>query len=211
MAASFRLVLVGHEWMDTTEVFNLLLGRDRVEMENSSAKNYNTGFTGFVLNRCITMVSTADLFTSDISDDDLKQKVKECVSLCAPGPHALLLVINPEDFDEEKRKKLENIVTSFSEEAFQHSIVFTYEEQSQHKALQKIITGCGGRIYQYSEEDQASALNAIENMISQNSWSYITCDETTEMDSNGQKNEDGNDGESHNVMALGLVKDFSFN
>lgn len=134
--------MVGHDWHETNKIGNLLLGRDTFEtksvlsrgQQRSSARKPTAfmTFTGCTPEICIFMVNTADVFTPDISDDDLKQKVKECASLCAPGPHALVLVVNAKDFGKVENQKLEKTVNSFSEQAFQHSIAFSYKEQKQH-------------------------------------------------------------------------------
>lgn len=169
---------MGHDWLRKNKVGNTLLGKDVFEKLNPSSptKNHNSVFSGYVLDRVITVANTAELFASDLSDNTLKEKVKECVSLCAPGPHALVLVINPEDFDKEKRKRMEGIINSFSDQAFQHSIVFTYKDHKMDKKEYKSITELCRGTYQYKKQDQTGALKAIEDMISKKEWSVLACD-----------------------------------
>lgn len=181
--AQFRVVLVGNDWLKKNECGNFLLGQEKFETDasTSSAKK-NTTFSGCVLDRHITMVNTADLFSPDVSDGDLKLRVRECVSLCAPGPHALVLVVNAKEFNAEKRQRMELIVNSFSDQAFQHSIVFIQKHEiKSKKEIKQLIAFCRGRMYQYPymlshnrRHDQNSAINAIEDMISQNGFSYVT-------------------------------------
>lgn len=171
--------------MKKNEVGNFLLGRDVFEIKNlSPAKIHNTVFTEYILNRCITVANTAELFTSDISEHDIKETVNKCLSFCAPGPHALVLVVNPKDFGPEKSQRMVDIVKSFSERAFQHSIVFIYGHHTADQETTKgIVELCEGRTYQYKKQDQAGALRVIEDMISKKGWSFLTCDEaiTTEI------------------------------
>lgn len=202
--------MVGHDCHKTNKIGNLLLGRDTFETKSSvlsrdqqrSPAKKPTAFMTFTVytpETCIFMVNTADVFTPDISDD-LKQKVKECASLCAPGPHALVLVVNPTNFGKVENQKLEKIVNSFSEQAFQHSIAFIYKEQKQHHdELKKIITKCEGGCYQCNKPDQAKALRFIEQMITKNSCRYLTCG-TTDTDSNGSREQRG-DGKAVNIIS----------
>ncbi|KAL2082233.1 hypothetical protein ACEWY4_022051 [Coilia grayii] len=165
--------------MKKNEIGNFILRRDVFEVRNSSSheRNHTTAFTGYVLDRRISVVITAELFSADFSAYVLKQRVKECMTLCAPGPHALVLLINHHDFDEKVRQRMEAIVNFFSENAFQHSIVFLYNNQRDgNKEIKEIITACGGRAYQYSRHDQTGALKVIEEMILGNGWRCLCND-----------------------------------
>lgn len=196
LTVSFRIVLVGDDWLRKNVVGNLLLGKDVFEKRTSSSpeKNHSTGFSGYVDGRCITIANTADLFTPVISNDDLKQKVKECVSLCAPGPHALVLVVNAKEFNAEKRQRMELIVESFSEQAFQHSVVFIYKKHERNQEdFKKLTELCQGREFQWHQysmfqgsERQRKALQSIEDIVSENECRYIPCDEQDEYDLTGK-------------------------
>ncbi|KAL2082232.1 hypothetical protein ACEWY4_022050 [Coilia grayii] len=170
-----------------SKVGNTLLGKEVFETKDKSspAKNHNTAFTGYVLNTYITMVSTAELFTPDLSEEVLKQRIKECASLCAPGPHALALLLDPSDFGEEQSQRMAQILNYFSEEVFNHSIVFFYKETKlENVETEKILASCGGRKHQYKNRNQLEALEAIGEMVVKNDWSFVTCtiyDDATEM------------------------------
>lgn len=178
--------MVGNDWLKKNKLINFLLGKELFETDASTslAKNHSSSFSGYVSDRWMTMVNTADLFTPDISDDDLKQKVYECVSFCAPGPHALVLVVDAKGFNAENRQRMELIVNTFSDQAFQHSVVFTQKyETKNNNEIENLTAFCRGRMYQhphlvshcYRKYDQKSAIQAIEDMISENECSYITC------------------------------------
>lgn len=183
-------MLVGDNWLKTNLVGNFLLGRDVFETSSPSSpeKNHNTEFTGYVLDRVVTVVNTAELFGPDSSYDNINQKVKECLSLCAPGPHALVLAINPNDFDEGKKQRMEDIVKAVSEQAFHHAVIFIYKKSRKSKEdIRKIANLCQERVfqcwhpqyslYQYSEQLglRKQAFKAIEDVISKNNFKYILC------------------------------------
>lgn len=189
--------MVGHDWLRKNKVGNLLLGRDAFEADNLSSpeRNHNTVFTGYMPDQVITVANTAELFASDLPDHLIKKRVKECASLCAPGPHALVLVIS-QGFDHEKRRRMEVIMNFFSDQAFQHSIVFIYKDHKTDKqAVQSITKLCGGRTYHYTSKsgEQTHALKAIEDMISKKNWSVMDCElfedavEAADMTGNGNK------------------------
>ncbi|XP_062407441.1 GTPase IMAP family member 8-like [Sardina pilchardus] len=171
---TFRIILVGSDWQKKCNVINSLLGKD-VAPTTGSKTQHSTAFTGFVQNSVITVAITADLFTPRLSDQDIKKRVKECASLCTPGFHALVLVINSQDFDMTKKNRMENIVSSFSKQAFQHSIIF-FTDSTPWRAkeeVKSVIELCGGRTYQCRKKDNG-ALKVIKDMIAEKG--VETCD-----------------------------------
>ncbi|XP_063060241.1 GTPase IMAP family member 4-like [Engraulis encrasicolus] len=112
-------MLVGHDWVKNNKVGNTLLGKQVFETEDQSSPmtSHNAAFTRYVHYKYITVASPADLFASDLSEDTLRQRVRECTSLCHPGPHALVLVVDPSDFGEQQRWRVTKIINFFSEQA----------------------------------------------------------------------------------------------
>ncbi|XP_063059123.1 GTPase IMAP family member 4-like [Engraulis encrasicolus] len=131
MPVNFRIMLVGNNWLRTSKVGNTLLDKEVFEYKDNSSpgKNHSSAFTGYVRNTHTTVVCPADLFASDFTDITVRQRVKECTSLCHPGPHALVLVVDPSDFREQHRRRMEQIMDFFSEQARKHAIVFIYKEK----------------------------------------------------------------------------------
>ncbi|XP_076129253.1 GTPase IMAP family member 8-like [Alosa pseudoharengus] len=184
-APTLKIALVGSDWVKKNKVCNSLLDKDVFETEATTAptKNHNIAFTRFVQDSVITVAVTGELFTEDLSDQDIKEKVKECVALCAPGPHALVLVVNSQDFA--KRQRMVDIVNSFSEQAFQNSIVFFTDKdpKTDKEEIKSITELCGGRTYQFKKKTRRGALKAIKEIISGNNWSFVTCDKCKEKES----------------------------
>uniref|UniRef100_A0A3B4Z3T8 GTPase IMAP family member 8 n=1 Tax=Stegastes partitus TaxID=144197 RepID=A0A3B4Z3T8_9TELE len=58
----------------------------------------------------MVLINTPDLLHPNISDDKLTEHVELCVRLSAPGPHVFLLVLQPEDFTEEHRLRLQTVL-----------------------------------------------------------------------------------------------------
>lgn len=172
-------MLLGPDWVMRNRVGNTLLGKEVFETKDkiSPGKNHSTGFTGYVLNTYISVVSTAEMFSQELSEEVLKKRVRECVSLCAPGPHALVLLVDPGDFGEDHSQRMFQLLDFFSEQVFNHAIVFTYKDTKQENAeIEKILACCGGRKHQHRNKNQVEALEAIGEMVLKNDWSFVTCD-----------------------------------
>lgn len=71
----------------------------------------------------ISVINTPDLLLPNTSEDKLREDVKRCVKLSAPGPHVFLLVLQPDDFTEEQKQKLCRVLQLFSDHSFDHSLV----------------------------------------------------------------------------------------
>ncbi|XP_063058283.1 GTPase IMAP family member 5-like [Engraulis encrasicolus] len=182
-----RLMLVGHDWVKNNKVGNTLLGKQVFETEDQSSpmKSHNAVSTGYVHYKYITVASPADLFASDLSESTLRQRVKECTSLCHPGPQALVLVVDTSEFGEQQRWRMECIMDFFSDQAQNHAIVFINKgdivpedmvvdiRNCKNKDTEMIIHSCGESHHMYTR-CQNKALKAIEEMVSKNDYSALS-------------------------------------
>lgn len=162
-------MLVGKDKPRTTKVGNILLDKKAFEDFNPDMVH--------MLNKYIEVVLVPDLFASKLSEDTLRQIVKKCMFRCAHGPHALVLVVNPSDFGEQQRRRMEQVMGFFSEKACKHAMVFIYKEEQKQarekKEIEMIIQSCEGRYHSYTK-NQTEALQAIEEMVSKNGYSPLT-------------------------------------
>ncbi|KAF7653070.1 hypothetical protein LDENG_00087600 [Lucifuga dentata] len=78
----------------------------------------------------------------------LTEHVKICISLCSPGPHVFLLILQPEDFTEEHKLRLCRILESFNALS---------DLSSSHQSLKQGETAGGGW-----DAVRAAGLTAIE-------------------------------------------------
>ncbi|KAK2858235.1 hypothetical protein Q7C36_006154 [Tachysurus vachellii] len=137
-------------------VGNFILGRAAYETEAPpySVKQHSERASGHVEGTYITIINAAHLFNSTLKSEELE----ECVDLCAPGPHAFLLVIEAHDFTEEDKNQLGSLLNCFSEQAINYAFMIDITQDSkmekfggQSDASQKLIEECGQRYHKYTE------------------------------------------------------------
>uniref|UniRef100_A0A8C6WYQ3 AIG1-type G domain-containing protein n=1 Tax=Neogobius melanostomus TaxID=47308 RepID=A0A8C6WYQ3_9GOBI len=107
--SELRVVLLGSTWKQRSAVGNLLLENEAFDLPLQKKK--------------ISVINTPDLLQADLTADRLAEFLKEIADNSAPGPHVFLLVLQPEDFTEQHKTRLQSILERFSEQAFNHSLV----------------------------------------------------------------------------------------
>uniref|UniRef100_A0A8B9HL01 AIG1-type G domain-containing protein n=1 Tax=Astyanax mexicanus TaxID=7994 RepID=A0A8B9HL01_ASTMX len=121
---TMRFVLVGKNGQLNRRVGNFILGREVFTPE--APPHCSQGATENVKGKYITLIITPDLFDPELTNEELNDRVSESMTLCAPGPHVIVLVLQRDDFTEADRKQLNFIFRSLSEEARKHTIVLTH-------------------------------------------------------------------------------------
>uniref|UniRef100_A0A8C7J2P1 AIG1-type G domain-containing protein n=1 Tax=Oncorhynchus kisutch TaxID=8019 RepID=A0A8C7J2P1_ONCKI len=117
--------------------------------------------------RNITLIDTPGFFKTDIPEEELKPKIVKCITECAPGPHAFLIVLK----------------------AFKYAtVLFTHGDQ-QNDELNKLVEKCGGCYhvidnkywntnqqgrYRNNQYQVAELLNTIEKMVRDNGGAFYT-------------------------------------
>ncbi|KAL7826725.1 hypothetical protein AOLI_G00319340 [Acnodon oligacanthus] len=150
-----RILLLGKNSSEISSVGNLILGRDAflIEAPPPSVQQCSERASGKLKAKNITLINTPHMFDSQPSVDELIRRVTECMSLCAPGPHVIVLVLQPDDFTETNRDRLYSIVCSLSKETLKHTLVLTTQtlqsgtraDPVKENVSQKIITECNNR------------------------------------------------------------------
>ncbi|XP_048094970.1 trichohyalin-like isoform X2 [Alosa alosa] len=175
--SELRLVLIGGSAAGQKAAANTILGtHTSTETQHSECR------WGEVAGRWVTLVETADWFCSGLSEKDMRQDVKLCVQLSAPGPHAFLLVIPEELSERAAREMLEKMEDIFGEGCWRHTLIlFTntkglrergMEEllQKGSRELQQLVEKCGNRYHLLNVKDRpdyisiAQLLEKIEEM-----------------------------------------------
>ncbi|KAI3375698.1 hypothetical protein L3Q82_004008 [Scortum barcoo] len=89
----------------------------------------------------------------------MKPEIVKCITECAPGPHAFLIVLKVERFTEHEKAVITKIFQYFSEDALKYAvIVFTHGDQlpkgikieefiGQKKNLSDLVKKCSGRCH----------------------------------------------------------------
>ncbi|XP_075772998.1 GTPase IMAP family member 8-like [Pelodiscus sinensis] len=144
--------------------------------------------------RDIAVIDTPGLFDTKVSLKETMREIGRCVVVSAPGPHAIILVMQLDRFTEEEKKTVERIQDIFGKDAVKYMIfLFTRKEnldggdlqeylKESDKDLKKLINKCGNRCCAFNNranneerEAQVSELIAmIDEMVQQNGDSHYT-------------------------------------
>uniref|UniRef100_A0A8C9QB51 GTPase IMAP family member 8 n=1 Tax=Spermophilus dauricus TaxID=99837 RepID=A0A8C9QB51_SPEDA len=96
--------------------------------------------SGTMRGREVVVIDTPDLFSSMACAETKQRSLQECLELCAPGPHVLLLVIPIGHYTEEDKATIQGMLRVFGPEASRHVIiVFTWKDDLGHDLLQDYI------------------------------------------------------------------------
>ncbi|KAA0716703.1 GTPase IMAP family member 1 [Triplophysa tibetana] len=132
------------------------------------------------------MVETPDWFCSGLSLEEVRQDVRRCIGLSAPGPHAFLLVIPVHQSTGAEREMKEKMEEIFGQRWWENTLIlFTVTDKVQEKNIedfvqsgnqevQRLVEKCGNRfhclnIHQSEDGSQVSELlEKIEKMMEGN-------------------------------------------
>ncbi|KAI4876658.1 hypothetical protein NFI96_026502 [Prochilodus magdalenae] len=214
--SEFRVILMGKNGPDNSSVGNRILGRDAFETESppSSVMWHSERAIGTVEGRYITLINTPRLFDSNLSQEDLSWRVEECVSLCAPGPHVIVLILQPDDFTETDRNRAHTVLRSLSEEARKYTMVVTTQDMEtgssvdpgEEGIVQRVIAECSNRCLELNRFSGADFVEMMEEMVHENGGS-LTCEvpedlpPATEQTESQQRTEELEDEEAEELEA----------
>ncbi|KAI4884938.1 hypothetical protein NFI96_007365 [Prochilodus magdalenae] len=183
--SELKIILMGKNGPCNSSVGNRILGRDAFETESlpSSVMWHSERAIGTVEGRYIILINTPRLFDSNLSQEDLTLQVKECVSLCAPGPHVIVLILQPDDFTETDRNRAHTVLRSLSEEACKYTMVVTTQDietgssvdPGEESIVQRVITECSNRCLELNRFSHADFMEMMEKMVHENGGS-LTCE-----------------------------------
>ncbi|XP_078020755.1 GTPase IMAP family member 7-like isoform X2 [Epinephelus lanceolatus] len=160
-----RVVILGKTGAGKSSLANTILGEKPFEVDDTS----NSGTrecraeTRSVNGRNITLIDTPGFFNTERSEEELNHEIVRCITECAPGPHAFLIVLKVDKFTKQEQDVINKIHQYFSEEVFKYAtVVFTYGDQlkgqtieefvHQNKSLSDLVKKCGGRCHVIDNE-----------------------------------------------------------
>ncbi|XP_069054215.1 uncharacterized protein [Lepisosteus oculatus] len=183
--SKLNIVLLGCEKAGKSSAGNTILGREEFDTEGVTEECEKR--QGEVDGRQITVVDTPGWEWDNIksTSEQVKQETVYSVSLCPPGPHALLLVIPLITLREKQRRVEKEHLELLSERVWRHTILlFTWGDEltdttiEQHierggKKLQYLVEKCGNRYHVLNNKNRGDRtqvtelLEKIEDMVAE--------------------------------------------
>ncbi|XP_066574163.1 GTPase IMAP family member 8 [Amia ocellicauda] len=197
--SELTIVLLGERWAGKSLSGNTILGREAFKTGSvlQTVTEQSEKSQGEVAGRQVTVVDTPGWrWTDSVQEtpERLKQEIVRSVSLCPPGPHALLLAIPVgSSFTETERRAVQEHLELLSERVWRHTIVlFTWGDElrdttiEQHierggEELQRLVEKCGNRYHVLNNRDRSDGtqvtelLDKIEEMVAgHGGWHFTT-------------------------------------
>ncbi|XP_059211563.1 GTPase IMAP family member 7-like [Centropristis striata] len=153
-----RIVILGKTGAGKSSVANTIFGKELFKIGDTASSETREcqAETKSVNGRRITLIDTPGFFDTDIPEEELKAEIVRCITECAPGPHAFLIVLKVERFTKQEQDVITRISQYFSEEVFKYATaVFTHGDQlsdgqtimdfvRKNKSLSDLVEKCGG-------------------------------------------------------------------
>ncbi|RXN39149.1 GTPase IMAP family member 8-like protein [Labeo rohita] len=192
--SDLRIVLLGKNESENNRVGNTVLETTAFHREDASySQQHNEKISAELQERHITVINT-HLLHPHFPQHQITQAVKECVSLSDPGPHVFVLVLQYNDFSENDRQRVKNVLNLFSEQAMKHTIVLTTDEEKHSSTptsitINNLIKECGRRHLQFDTGNpkwHSELFRRTEEILKEEHKEFLICN----------MYEDGGDGTS---------------
>ncbi|XP_072243282.1 GTPase IMAP family member 8-like isoform X2 [Leuresthes tenuis] len=161
--SALRVVLLGKSEDKKTKLRNVIIGTKSFHNQLLPPTKHCEVSHGEWEGKPVTVVKTPDLFSLCV--EAFIDEIRSCVSLCAPGPNVLLLLVKPSDFTKKNRQTLKFILSLFGEDSFKHSMVISTHENEMSFSVNELLKDCEGRHYNMSDEDRELLMIMIDSIV----------------------------------------------
>ncbi|XP_051806544.1 GTPase IMAP family member 8-like isoform X2 [Acanthochromis polyacanthus] len=181
--SELRVVLLGNSWSQRRDVGNFILGENVFSTEEPDCCLRVRG-------RCrwkeTVLINLPDLLHPKNSEDKLTEFTEHCVRLSDPGPHVFLLVLQPEDFTEEQKLKLQTVLENFGDRSFEHSLILlsmptkenvgSKKNYKERPALKHMIKMCRYRYVEQENLELQELFTRLAQIVRENNGEHVSCD-----------------------------------
>lgn len=136
-----------------------------------------------------TVVQTSRIFSH--SEDRVKFEMRRCIAHCSPGPNVLLLLVNPSDFTEENRQKLNVVMRFLGSDAFKHSmVIITQNYEGGNHSVNRLIEDCTRNVHTVNLHESnlqgcnpQEVIEEMEIMVQDNMGRHLNFSDESEVQS----------------------------
>ncbi|XP_078137214.1 uncharacterized protein LOC144537391 isoform X2 [Sander vitreus] len=198
-----RLVLLGNIGCGKTSSADTILGQlSPISPSASRSCQLRRGISeGISESRSVTVVEAPRWYwDGGKMEDSVRKETERAMTLVAPGPHAILLLVPVNQFTEMESHVPAELEEAFGDEVLDHTLVLltcgdylmgrTVEEylQKEHPGLRQIIERCRGRYHVFNNrkrqdrEQVCELLEKVDNMVKENGEYHVKTAQERELE-----------------------------